>query len=295
MFYSISSAKYPLIYSSSGMLINQDHFLHPDRTIDTYVLILVQEGTLHIAMDDTEYQVTPNHFVILFPGIRHYGTRPSKGRISYYWLHFSIQDPFKKIIQIRNGFSLQKELGICEGWDDMNYVLPTCGSLYDNRKPEIIFQILLDTAKRDHYAVTWRCHYLVSELVLEVVHDAVLRQSERQDHYPNTIIRVLEYIRTHYAEPISTRSIAQEFGYNPVYLERLFQKSMGNSITGYINQTRIDASRNLLLNSIRSLDSISATCGFSDTKYYMRVFKKLTGMTPTQYKKSLSQKKINTK
>lgn len=292
MLYSVSSAKYPLIYASSGMLYNEDHFLHPDRVLDTYVLILVHKGTLFISMNGHEYEVGPNHFVVLFPGMRHCGTKPSSGQLVYYWMHFSIQDPD---VSIREMSGLQTN-GLRPGnfdVSDTEYILPACGYLYDDRKSELIFQNLLDMTKRDHYAVTWRCHYLASYLVLEIMHEMQIRQTAQNEHLPEIIVNVLEFIRTHYADDISTGSIAQQFGYHSVYLERLFKKSTGSSLTRYINGVRIEASKNLLLNSIESLESVAASCGFSDVKYYMRVFRQYVGMTPTQYRKNLSQRKIN--
>ena len=52
MRYLISEVKEPLTYASSGMLIHSDQFLHPRRCIDTYVLLLIQQGTLCITMDN---------------------------------------------------------------------------------------------------------------------------------------------------------------------------------------------------------------------------------------------------
>ena len=51
MRYLISEVNEPLTYASSGMLIHSDQFLHPRRCIDTYVLLLIQKGTLCITMD----------------------------------------------------------------------------------------------------------------------------------------------------------------------------------------------------------------------------------------------------
>lgn len=90
MRYLISEVNEPLTYASSGMLIHSDQFLHPRRCIDTYVLLLIQQGTLCITMDDQEYEVGPNQFLLLLPGRLHFGTTPSKGMLSYYWMHFSM-------------------------------------------------------------------------------------------------------------------------------------------------------------------------------------------------------------
>lgn len=321
MYYSVSFARYPLEYSSCGMLISLDHFLHPSRILDTYVLILVQEGALSIMMGGQSYTVQPGQFIILFPHLPHHGIQRSEGKLSYYWMHFYITDPEVQILEsdrfplidsaafpetgtgVQTAGTMQRPDDYTdsgapdrrEADSDAYYVLPAFGSLSDDRKPYLVFQSLLDMTKRDHYAVSWRCHYLASYLVLEIVRAAGGEEKPLEKNYSANLLPVLEYIRVHYADDISTRTIAEEFGFHPVYLERLFRKDTGSSITEYINQTRMEASRNLLVNSIRSLDSIASACGFHDVKYYMRVFRKLSGMTPTQYRKAFSQRKVNTR
>lgn len=295
MLYSISSAEYPLIYASSGMLISPDQFLHPNRLLDTYVLILVREGELYITTGDISCTVRPNQFIVLFPGLRHYGTKPSKGRLSYYWMHFSIRDPGARIQEgdLPDINTAPTQTGSPFPSDSEQYRIPVFGDLGNDRKPSLIFQGLLDMTKREHYQVSWQCHYLASYLLLEVLHGMDMQKNSRQ--VSDAIVMILEYIQAHYAEPISTSDIAARFDYHPVYLERLFKKEMGVSLTHYINQTRIEASKNLLLYSMLPLDSIATSCGFNDVKYYMRVFRQYVGMTPSQYKTNLFQKKVNMK
>lgn len=286
MLCSISSAEYPIQYSSCGMLVSDDQFLHMNRCIDTYVLILVIKGTLYITMDNVDYTVCPGQFLVLFPSRRHVGTRPSDGPLAYYWMHYSLVDPGAQVVDLADQAMLSA---------DTHYIIPATGVLYDNQKPAIIFQSLLDTARRDHYQVTQRIHYLASYLLLELLHDAAQQRDARNSNLSDGVLVVLDYIHAHYAEPITTQSIADRFGYHPVYLERLFKRELGRTITQYVNETRIEASQNLLVSSILPIESIAASCGFSDAKYYMRVFRRIVNMTPSQYRRSLFRRNMNTR
>lgn len=67
MLYSVSSANYPIEYASSGMLDSPDQFIHPRRCIDTYVLIIVQTGTLYITMADREFSISSHQFISIIP------------------------------------------------------------------------------------------------------------------------------------------------------------------------------------------------------------------------------------
>ena len=311
MLYSISSSNYPLEYASSGILDSPNQFLHQRRCIDTFVLIIVQTGTLYITMADREYEIGPNQFIFLFPYIVHFGTRPSNGRLTYFWMHFKILDPdarlydshaletqgtnFNDLIQRYRKDRKDKSSQTPDHVEECKeyYLLPAAGSLNRSKMAPLICQFVLDMTKRDHYKITWRCHYLASYLVLETSYEATLMRDEENKRIDPKVLSIMEYIRTHYPEPISAKSIAASFGYHPTYIERIFKSNTGYALTYYINKVRIEASQNLLLNSIRKVGSIATMCGFSDVKYFIKKKKKYIGMSPSQYRKSISQKKIN--
>ena len=304
MRYLISEVNEPLVYASSGMLIHSDQFLHPRRSIDTYVLLLILHGTLFITMDQQEYEVGPNQFLLLLPGKLHFGTSPSKGMLSYYWMHFSMNHSKTQLLDLASPPAHTDPSGCSpeNGPQDSyllartQYSLPVFGDLGRDLRTSLIFQTLLDMTKRSHYQIDWRCHYLSSYLLLEISHETAGQNSLSKLPLPDLVIRIHDLIQAHYSNQISSRTIAEHLGYHPVYLERYYRKYTGTSITSSIQEARIEASKNLLLNadSVLSLEEIAVSCGFSDVKYYMRIFKRLVGMTPTQYKRSLSQRKVNT-
>lgn len=96
--------------------------------------------------------------------------------------------------------------------------------------------------------------------------------------------QVLKYINAHYSEPIALETLAEEFYLNKSYLCRLFHKTMGISIINYLQHKRILEAQQLLLNSSRSIIDISMECGFSNIQHFYRVFKKVTALTPAEYK-----------
>lgn len=67
MLYFISDASKPVEYISCGNLASKDGFVHPKRNIDSFVLIIVIKGTLHITQNMTNYDVRENEFILLFP------------------------------------------------------------------------------------------------------------------------------------------------------------------------------------------------------------------------------------
>jgi AraC-like DNA-binding protein len=63
----------------------------------------------------------------------------------------------------------------------------------------------------------------------------------------------------------------------------------------FINKTRVDISKSLITNYDISIKEAAYSCGFSDEKYYMKTFKRLEDMTPSQYKKAFNRKLINSR
>ena len=64
----------------------------------------------------------------------------------------------------------------------------------------------------------------------------------------------------------------------------LFHKQSGQSLTTYIMNERIELAKKLLASTAQTIQSVSDSCGFSSTSYFHKQFKRVTGMTPQQYK-----------
>ena len=73
---------------SCGLFISSGQGTHPDRTLDSYELIVVRKGMLSIWEEDVRYDVPPEHALLLVPGKRHRGATPFERDLSFYWIHF---------------------------------------------------------------------------------------------------------------------------------------------------------------------------------------------------------------
>lgn len=93
------------------------------------------------------------------------------------------------------------------------------------------------------------------------------------------------YIQNHYTEPLSTKMLAQEFGLVPSYLSRLFREYKGVTPNQYIQEIRIEKSKEILIHcpSIMTKD-IALMVGYTDSSYFSKVFKKSTQMYPSEYR-----------
>ncbi|HJD46632.1 MAG TPA: response regulator [Candidatus Mediterraneibacter norfolkensis] len=138
--------------------------------------------------------------------------------------------------------------------------------------------------------VTYHMFYRWEDLgdALKEVRDLVQIDGE----YLNCSAKVLmaiEYIRNNYSHQISLEDIAEYAGISRIYLSQLFKKETGKNIRDYLAEYRLSKAKELLLTSNLKIYTISELCGFGSAQYFNRIFKKMTGFSPYQFKDNKMQ------
>lgn len=93
------------------------------------------------------------------------------------------------------------------------------------------------------------------------------------------------YISDNYYKPLTLEMVSKEIGFNATYFSSMFKKETDMNFSEYLKKIRIDNAKNMLLNTEQTVEDISYAVGYSDIKYFSRLFKKLTGVTPTEFRK----------
>lgn len=107
-------------------------------------------------------------------------------------------------------------------------------------------------------------------------------------NYSPLIKKCIEKIRFEYNEHISLDSLASYLAITPSYLSIQFKKETSQTITDYIQNVRLDHAILLLNSTSDSIQEIANLCGFPDSNYFTRVFKKKKGLTPKEYRKHIT-------
>lgn len=103
--------------------------------------------------------------------------------------------------------------------------------------------------------------------------------------------QLLQYIDEHYGEPLTLSSLSRHFHFNPSYLSSYFSAHNAEGFSEYLNKIRISKAAELLRASELTISEISARTGYSDHSYFTKVFKKQTGMSPSQYRRHTGGKR----
>ncbi len=132
----------------------------------------------------------------------------------------------------------------------------------------------------------------VSALVPRMIRRyCLLVQTYSRNRYSGVVRDILNFVDFHYMEPLNLESLAGKYAVNKNYLSSRFHREVGMTVTDYINLTRVRRSLKLLSGTTLSMAEIAERCGFSDANYYSRIFKKIHGTTPNEYRKSLHSPK----
>lgn len=127
----------------------------------------------------------------------------------------------------------------------------------------------------------------VFQQLQEVLHEAasdaqvLINAGKRRS---SVIMAAVNYVEQHYTENISLKQMAEDIFVSPPYLSNLFKEKMGVNVTAYIHEVRIEKSKKLLLDSTWSIQQIAEQVGYRSEKHFMQMFKKICGMTPSQFR-----------
>lgn len=102
--------------------------------------------------------------------------------------------------------------------------------------------------------------------------------------------QAIHYLSTQYAEPITIELMAEALGYNRAYLSTLFKKQTGLTPVSFLLKLRIDKARLLLRERLElTIEQIASSVGFQDPLYFSKQFKRLYGISPTDYRTAMKQ------
>jgi len=103
-------------------------------------------------------------------------------------------------------------------------------------------------------------------------------------HEDGEIKKVQEFIETHYADKISVDELCKQFALGRRTFERRFKKATNNSVVEYMQRVKIEAAKKQLETGRKTVNEVMFEVGYNDTKAFRELFKKITGLSPLDYR-----------
>lgn len=164
---------------------------------------------------------------------------------------------------------------------------------YKHTIENILNKMLIICKSEDYLKELYKKFYLqllLCELLL-LINDFIDKLEEKEYHYSQLmhpkITQIIQYINDNYNKNITLAEMAERFYISPSYLSKLFKDTTNFTFTEYLNSVRIKNAKELLAKPGYRIIDVAQKVGFNNNTHFTRVFKDITGMSPTNYKKLL--------
>lgn len=102
---------------------------------------------------------------------------------------------------------------------------------------------------------------------------------------------IRDYIRENYMYDLSVQDLADKMNYSEPYFCRLFKQSFGQNFTAYLTEYRVSMAKKMLEEPTVNIKDIGKSVGYEDSNYFTKVFRRITGQSPTEYRNSVFREK----
>ena len=123
----------------------------------------------------------------------------------------------------------------------------------------------------------------LSQFVMQEIEKSISRRYQETD-LADAVQQAIQYISRNYGENISLSSLCSIVHMSESYFSKLFKDKTGENFNSYLSQVRINNAKQLLKNSNLKIGVVAAQVGYPNVSYFTQVFKKLTGLSPEQYR-----------
>ena len=140
-------------------------------------------------------------------------------------------------------------------------------------------------ASSSDYIRDMRINGKLNDLLTLLMESSWHREAHTNAPKKMEISQVKSFLDEHYKEKLSLESVASHFFIDKHYLARLFKEQYGVTLVTYLQQVRITHAKRMLRFTDKSIEQIGLECGIGELNYFSRVFKKLEGVSPSEFRR----------
>lgn len=233
-----------------------------------YEIYYLEDGERYHMLQDDMYTMKPGELILFSP----------------YVLHRSYGDegmPFKRIVL----YFVSGEVASSELLEalDQNNGMYRPDAVTRQKLHHMLEELIREYENPSDFYKSYRRTLLNMFLFTMLMHTR--RREPEQLKETGRTTQIVSYIHKHYQEDITLEQLAQMFYVSPFYLCREFKRYTNSTIVQYVNITRVMNAQRRLMETDKTVTEISRETGFSNLTHFNRVFKSITGTTPSGYRK----------
>ena len=251
---------------------------HPEIEI-TYI----KKGSMHYRVNNQSFHLKEGDIIFCNSNALHSGEMEHQEDCSYIPITFDpklIYGFFQSTICTKYVEPVIQNLAVCAMHID--YI----ESWHETFRKKMLEVIALDKEKPDFYEldISIRMQIMWRLLVEHLPHQPLPAASDLTEY--ERIRKILSYIEQNYMNPITLAEVAEHIHLCESECTRLFKRHMNTTLFSFLQEYRIERSLEYL-STHESISNIAGKTGFSDSNYYSKVFSKIKGCSPREYRKNL--------
>ena len=248
--------------------------------------VYLLQGTCHEYVGKTEYVMKPGDLFLLAPGTVHCtGAYDDDSLLFYIMLRKStFENAFLSLLSYHDALSVFFSEIVFKGDVNRSFFFQTG----ENPVLQEIVYNMYDRSRYDAGIYRRRSKLFFELMCLEIIqHHLTDFREEKNRSRAFDIISVLKYIDENLTE-VTVESASEHFGYSRGHMERLIKASTGRTFSDFILQIKMRHAKGLLANPNISIHEVAENSGFGDDSSFYRAFRRIFGITPSEFKKTLN-------
>lgn len=255
---------------------------HVERRIDVYDVLFVISGKMYMTEAGIPYEIQAGELLVLTPDSLHFGHQECEEATEIYWFHFVHPHPVRMLPRDEIPWLNMLPRGISKD------TLPPEHVMYLPKHARIDMSLFIPLLERlvglqSYIRVenALELHQLLIE-ILSRLQQMVCHQFALPSQRVSSM--VMEYMRNQLAEPFKAEQMEEELHYSYDYISRCFKRHTGMTPVEYLHYVRMEEARRLLVGSNLSVREIGEAVGLPDCNYFIKLFRKMIGLTPGKYR-----------
>lgn len=256
------------------------NFKSLNESHDFYEFVFCKRGSLQVKQDSKETLLNENEIIFHAPNVTHGIKADGISPVEIYIISFDSKSE-------QMSYFNNKKLKVPHKLITFLNMIFDVGSKtfdIDNTTPNTLkMELKYDAELGGIQSITNLLEFFLIELIKDQNEDELsffINSNELVDS-------ILEYLKNNIENQISIDEIANKFSYSKSYIFKEFKKVTKETIMSYYIKLKINAAKEYLRKTDKSINEIAAILKFSDTNYFIKVFKKITKTTPKKYRLSL--------
>jgi two-component system, response regulator YesN len=122
-------------------------------------------------------------------------------------------------------------------------------------------------------------------MIEKVVDEKIVKANNKIDQTKDSIRKAMAYIDQHLKDELTLKEVASQVHLNPSYFSVLFKEQVDLNFSEYVTRRRIQRAKELVVSTTLPISEIAEEVGYKTSKYFIKIFREIEGMTPSSYRK----------